>query len=351
MHIILFFTFLSFLIFPISGVAVSLESTASIDSSAPLFTKSYARFSMISSRSAQKTDFRSLKTLAVDDSGGMSESTILPNQNFITGFGLIELDRKHQLLMAVIQGVDKEETRMVATPFGSSFLLPGRIAVAGYRFLLSEKFSLSASAVHVDTFGVMDPSLGIGYRNMGERGGNLANLLLTAPLTEKSRKDKLLTRATLRLGMVRRWDNWMLFGRLSHSRPFYQDPANLDKPAGAGPGIRPVSMMMPSEVDLILIQREKSRSTASLGTQLQASRKLRMGMSGQLVNVSTFKNKEMWITHFKALSAAYTLGSWEAGASFGLSSDILKFKSPSFPNRWSAGVNLSYAFGQMPGMI
>jgi hypothetical protein len=341
--------FIVSMLLPLAGVAAELESVAV--SASGLLTKSYARVSMMSSRSGQKTDFRSLKTSGTDDSGRMSESTILPNQSLVAAFGFIELQRRHQLMVAMIQSMESEETRTVATPFGPSVLLPGRISIARYRIALSPLFGLSASAVHVDTFGMRDPGVGLGYRDVSMAGGQNVDLNLSVPLTARSRADQLLTRATLRGGLIHRMDNFTLLSRLSHSRTFYKDPANLDKPKPGSTPSRGLASAMPSELDMVLVQREKSRSTGMMGALFQANSKLRLGTLGQMVYVTTFKNKGMWITVFKPLTISYALGSWEAGANFSLSSDILNYKSPSLPSQWTAGVNLSYGFGQAPGAI
>jgi hypothetical protein len=320
---------------------------ASDSGSSKFISKPYVRFSVLSSRSGNKGDFRSFRTSGSDD-GSVSEQTTLPNLSFVAAFGSVNLARSHQLMVAAMQGINKEEDKRVATPFGANIQLPSRIALARYRYLLNENLSFSASMMHVDTFGYMDPNLGVQHKNMRSWGALTSDLQLSAPVTEKSRADQLYTRATARLSAMHRYEKFTNFGRLSHSRPFYRDPENLDKPvsnARSGPSsARPTSL--PAEVDLVLMQRETSRSIFSLGSAYQLTDRFRFSSSGNLILLTTLKNEEIWLSTFRPLGATYSKNSWEVSLNFGLTSDVRKYKSPSLPSQWIVSGGMSYFFGE-----
>ncbi len=307
---------------------------------------SYARFSVTTSRSSLGKDFRSLKTIGTDESGGVSEKTVLPNQTFMSGMGMVNFSEAQQMLFAVLQSTDSVEARTVATPFGA-MVLPGQIAVARYRYSLSKKFSLSLGEVHVDTFGYSDPFLSMRYATQGERWTHYGDLRLSAPVTERSKNDQLYTKATLKAGSTLRSGLFAWSGSLAHSRPFYKDPAALDKSKGASshaamPG------PMPSALDLILLQKEKSRSSGSVGGVYRVGKNWRLSSSANMTYVDTFKGKHLWFTGIKPIGAAYTHGNMEVGGSFALNSEAAKFAAPSFPTNWTLGMNLSYSFGEAP---
>lgn len=324
-----------------------------------LFERSYLKVSVFSSRSSQKSDYRSLKTTGLDEGGGVSERTVLPNQSFVSAFGMIQPFEKHQLLFGALQSVDSEERRQVPTPFGSKFTLPGRISVARYRYLLSEEFSLSAGAVHVDTFGYSDPFLGIGYRVAREGGWiHRAEWKLSAPVNRTSRADGLLTRGVLRADTLLRHGFFVTSGGLSHSRPFYRDSSRLDRPSGlSSKGSTVVGrnsvMAAPkiSELDLLLMQRENSRSSAHIGTGFQASKKWRLSTSANVAYLTTFQRGHLWVTGFKPINAIFTDKNLEIGAGLGLLSDIQKYRRPSLPKDWNVGLNVSYSLGVSPHSI
>jgi hypothetical protein len=345
------FIFLTLTLLPFWASADELE----LQSQSPLsriFSRSYARLSFLSSRNAQKNDFRSMKASASDDGGGEGEKKMPANQNFVSAIGLLRPAANQEVFLVALQSVDTADSRKVASPFGNIYL-PGRILAARYRYSLQEELSLSAGAVHLDTHGFTDPFFGLEYST--RRGGgwmHRVGLQLSAPITAGSRRDQLYTKATARLSTLQYRDAFLYFAGLSHSRSFYRNPAGLDRAsATVNPAKNAGYRLALSDLDQVLIERESSRSVAYVGTGYRPSRHFHLRSSGGVSLLNTFKSSHLWITYLKPVSATYTYEKMDLSADLTLVSDIRKYQSPSLPKNWGIGMSLSYSFGTSPATI
>jgi hypothetical protein len=339
------------LLLPTLARAETAQSASRKNLFGPLFDHAYARLSVLGSRSSQERNFRNMKAMSSDDGGGEAEKKIPVNQNFVSAIAILRPAENHEFFLAALQSLDSTESRKVAGPMGD-LVLPGRILALRYHYSLSDEYSLSLGSAHIDTIGFTDPFFGLGYstRREGDWLHRIA-LQLAAPVTESSRRNDLYTKATLRASTTLRRGAFMSYAGLSHSRPFYRDPGKLERPSAvAKPGnARP--FLAPSDLDIVLTQRESSRSSAYLGTGFRASRSLQLRASGSLSLFNTFKNSHLWITRVKPIGLTYTIDQMELGAELDLVSAIEKYRSPSLPKHWSLGMNLSYSFGEKPAPI
>ncbi|MGZ3696019.1 MAG: hypothetical protein ACXWQO_18255 [Bdellovibrionota bacterium] len=337
---------------PFASYAENSPTPVSVqDATSNKGAKVYSRFSVFTSRSGRQTDFRSVRTTGTDDSGSISEKSLFPNLNFLTALAIVTPADRHQVSALVLQSLDPVAKRTLPTPTGKSMVIPGRIAAARYRYDLSPSFSVSASQVHVDTSGFADPSFGLAFLTFDPNNRMYKfGINQTAPLTESSHNSHLITKSTLRASVVARKEEWVTTGYLSHSRPFYGAGANL---SGSSPQVtvaRPSPLPTLQEVDIVILQKEKNRSTAS-ATIAYTRKALTFSASAMATHFRTFKEKSIWATTVKPLGIAYTSkNKWETGASFNLTSAIEKYRSPSLPSQWNIGVYLSYSMGVQPAI-
>jgi hypothetical protein len=313
--------------------------------------KIYSRFSVFTSRSAKSTDFRTMRTMGTDESGSVSEKSIFPNMNFVSALAMVTPARGHQAAFALLQSLDPVAKRILPLPTGKNMQVPGQIAAIRYRYDLSQSFLLSASAVHVDTYGFADPSLGLTYVTFDSRNRLYKfGLSQTAPITANSQASHLRTKSTLRASVVARKDTWTTTGYVSHSRPFYAAGAS---PANAGTQVavtRASPLIDLQEMDIVILQKEKNRSTAS-ATIAYVKKAFTFSASATASHFRTFKDRSIWATTLKPLGIAYTTkNKWETGASFNLTSAIEKYRAPSLPTQWNVGVYLSYSIGEQPAI-
>jgi len=244
------------------------------------------------------------------------------------------------------------DERTVTTPFGTPFVLPGQVVAARYRHTLSEAFSLDAGSVYIDTFKFLDPSLGGTYRYRHDSGfGYAQSLSFTAPLTAASQEKNLLTKATARTAFTHRAGAWAHSLSFAHSRPFYEGgklPAGRSGSASPAPngGKSFSSGNRLEEVDIVMSETEKSRTTAGLGTMF-AYKKIRLNASLGASYLRTARNK-IWMSSCKPFGITYSEKSWELGSDLTLSSPIERYSSLTVPKNWNLGVRLSYFFGESP---
>lgn len=312
--------------------------------------KPYARVSMLSSHSSLENSYHTIKTVGSDESGGVSEKSVLPNRSFVSAMGALQPGKDHQVTFSVLQSMDSPETRQLTTPSGTQFTSPGTVAVARYRYSLSPQFSLSFGVTHVDTTGYSDPSLGLNFINSRDDDwSHRLDLRLSIPASERSKNDHLFTKATLRAGTTFRGESFTTSGGVSHCRPFYQDVSKVES-ASTSRSARTSGAAL-SALDLILMQKEKSRSTGSLGTSYQASKRVRLAATTSLSYVATLQSKHLWVTSAKPINAVYSRENLDIGTYVEFLSNIEKYERPSLPKFWSVGVNLSYSFGTPPQTI
>lgn len=338
----------------------------------------YLRTSVLGSRSGQKKDLRTFATSGRDESGSLSESTVLPNLNYLTLFGTVMLSRTQSLMFLGMQPLDSKEDRTVELPYGAKFVLPGQIAMARYIYRLNNEWSLSAGSVYVDTFKMTDPTATISNRRRWDNGlGTRGSLTLAAPLTSRSKDDGLVTRATARAGLSGSVEDWSWSMGLAYSQAFYESRSQLTNlvnareaarrpqpsarpsggtgrpggPPGASPRAAggPPPTTRPELIDTILADKEMNRATVGMGGGYQISRKWKLSSALGASHVRTLRNGgAYWLTNFRAMNATFTHKQWEAGAEFGLNSDVTKYRSPSLPKQWNAGLRLAYSFGELP---
>jgi len=354
---------------PQSAAGMPDNKTVGTAPSAAAPSTYFARFSYLTSR-AGKNDIRSFRSSGSDESGSMSESSSLPNLNYVSAVAFARPFRNQQVMLGGLQSLDPASTRTI-TALGRSFVLPGEILALRYKYELGERFSLSAGDIYVDTFKFLDPTAGIAYRNMRADGwGQRAGLDFSAPLSARSNAETLVTRGTLRTRLIHRSDVWIMSGGLAYSRPFYSDPSKAGTfghssansagprsrpPGGSGGGLSPggaigsaTTTQSLEEVDLVMLEPEFARTTASAGVLFSPGAKWKLSSNAGATHLETAKGHVIWLTSAKILGASYRLGQAEVGSDFQLYSDAHKFAHPSLPSLWSVGVHLSYSFGVEP---
>lgn len=311
----------------------------------------FLQFSLVTSKSELKNDFRSLKGTASDDTGGMSESTAIPNLSYAAGVGMAQFREKHRVYGAVLQSMDRLASRTISTPFGRDFILPGQILGLRYTYAASEHLRLTASGAYIDVFGFTDPSAGLIYRGTATPGVYYRlSTELSLPVNKKSIRDNLTTRATARAAISVRRRNWNGSAKLSHSVPFYGPPATAPSSishgasaSGGGPVIRDIE-----EIDLVLSDREVSRTMTGLNGSLSVTDSLSLSSNLGVAYLRTARGPAIWISNARVLGVAYSLQNVELATNFNVTSDINNYAKLSVPKFWSTDVTLSYRLGQPP---
>lgn len=327
----------------------------------------YVRLSIISSRSGLKNNHRTTRTAGSDDSGGMSEGSVLPNLNYLTAKLLYSPKEGHQFSFGGLQTLDSVADRTVPTPFGQNLTFPGEIAALRYYYDFSSHFIGTLGQVYIDTLNFMDPTAGMQYRfHINPETSQRFVLSTSAPLSEKSHNDQLVTRTTIKAQTTYRSDEWTFIGGISHSRPFYQnEDLVLRAPVSArASGSAPVSKRSSKsanrsvgvsnltssidDVDLIFQQKEANRTNARISASRTLGRHWKLNSGAGISWIQTGHGHSIWLTSARVIAVAYTFGEWEIGSDFTLNSDQRRFKKPTLPNLWNIGVHLTYALGSMP---
>ena len=357
--------FLTAFILNIQFLSLSFAGISKSVVTAPIPVKASLRMSLVSSVAGKKNDLRTLKSTGTDDSGSMNENSTLPNLSYFSGFGVFRFKEKHKFLVAALQSLDGAVDRTLATPFGRDFTIPGQILAARYSYVLTRELNVNAGLAYVDVFGVSDPTLGMGYRVSGPGhtgwSGRLG-LKFSVPMTDRSRAEQLITRATMRSAVFFQQAHWEGHGSLSHSRPFYphgvtpvsrmgSSNANSVSSGGHGSGHGSgqggmAGMGSLDPVDLVLAERETNRTTAGLGGSYSLTDSFEIGAGAGLTLLETAKRSSIWLTNLRPLGLTYYFRNWEAGTNVNLFSDVAEYQHPSFPRLWAVDFRLSYTFGE-----
>ena len=316
----------------------------------------FLQFSMLSSKSGQKNDFRSLKGSASDDTGGMSESTSIPNLSYAAGVGILKFQENHRFVVAALQSLDSRELRTIPTPFGRNFVIPGQIFALKYSYAVAPNWRLSAGGAYIDVFRFTDPSAGVTYRRSAGNGLSYRmGVDFAAPINAKSKRDHLITRTTARSGAYLRKANWSAHGSLSHSVPFFRavsatpgaiSHGSVSHGAG-GPGGMP-AMGQIEEIDLVLSDREVSRTMTSIGGSFSLSDSVSLSTGFGITYLRTARNTDIWMSNMKPIGAKFSMNKMEVGTNLTLNSDIQNYQRLSLPRLWNVDVTVSYFFGQHP---
>lgn len=356
-------------------------AVSAAEASSPGRTRLFARLSYLTSM-AGGTDYRSFRSSSADETGGLSDSATMPGLHYVSARLGAQLWRDHLLSFSTLQNLDSAERRKEIVGRGGRGSRLGRQTFsARYGYSLSRAFSLSAGqSLQGEKFS--DPSLGLAYRNRGDGSfGHRLGLTLSAPLSERSRKQRLITRATARASATLELAGpWQASAGVSYSRPFHErahelppmrgrddddelssglvanaEPTELASRPRRGRGNRGVgggeaagtgsAPSAPQEADLVLREREVDRTTASVGLGFRPTDRWKLATGAGVTYVQTARQKAVWMTSARVLAASYTYGKMEAGADLKLFSDVRKYRHVSLPSLWSAGVQLSFLFG------
>ena len=335
-----------------------------------------ASLTYLTSRAAGH-DFRSFRNSATDDSGATTEGSSLPNLNYLSARLSVSPWAKHTFSVGALESIDSEAVRTVVGPNGDARTLPSTIWSARYGYRFTDHLSASAGQTYVTGRKFSDPTTGLNYRSNGfdEQGlGQRAGLSLSLPTTERSHNEQLITQATVRSSLSYMAGRWTSSGGLAYSRPFYMHPASLAVtsfgPPPTAPGAPPphahghhgaptpggdggpaaAAVNDPNvgtleAVDLVMGERVADRSTGSVGVSFQPSYHWKLGTGAGLTYLETWKQKTIWLTSARVLTAAYSFWKMEAGSDFSLYSDIHKYAHPSLPSLMNVGLHLTYFMG------
>lgn len=311
--------------------------------------KSLFKLGISSSTTDKKVDLRSMKTGGSDE----SESTTVPNLTYTSLLGVVPIQETTSLTVMGFQSVNPVEDRTFSTSGGRQVVLPGQTAGLKLEQSLTKATSLDVKVVYVDTYGITDPSMGFSYfPKISDEWTNKQMISLSAPTSEKSKKDKLSTRLFLRTQWGYMQPRGMVSFGLSHVHLFFKEPPQATggprvSSSGSrgvpGTGLPPVFSM--NEVDLILMSKEEQRTSANFGYVHFINRKMTLGASLGATLAETVSHKQLWYTNARVADFTYRDEPWEAGASLSYTSDIEKFKSVSLPNQLNAGIRFSYFYG------
>lgn len=363
---------------PADGTSTSAPGEAASEGRRGL--RYQARLSYITSRTAGH-DYRSFRSSATDDTGSVNEGSSLPNLNYMSARLGVSPWERHTFSGGVLQSLDSASSRTVSGPRGSDRTLPSSIFSLRYSYRLNRQFTFGAGQTYVANRKFSDPSLSLNYRGRTaeEQGwAPRAGIGLTIPSTERSHNDQLITRATLRSGLSYAAGPWTTSVSLSHSRPIFAHPGKLGasqwdappaQPGGEAPAPRrshrrsnnatpggsngdaaSAALADPNAttleaVDIAMSERESDRTTSSIGISFQAAPHLRIGSGAGVTYLETWKQKTIWLTNVRAVSAAYSFWKMEAGSDVQLYSDIHKYAHPSLPNLIAIGFHLTYFVG------
>jgi hypothetical protein len=328
-------------------------------------------------------DFRSFRSSATDESGATTVNSSLPDLNYLSARLSVNPWRKHTLSLGALQSLDPAHARTVSGPNGHGFALPGSIFMGHYGYKLSRSFSIGAGQTYVAGRRFSDPKLSLSYRNspVDEGWGTHLGLGLSVPTSERSRNDQLITQATLRGALSFTAGRWTTSCGLAYSRPIYMHPGDLPavserfaermngsggptpSPDGGGghhhhdhsasgsaggtayPAINDPNLTNLETVDFVLAERVSDRTTGSAGVSFVASPHWRFSSGAGVTYLETWKQKAVWLTNARVLSAAFSFWKMEAGTDFQLYSDIHKYEHPSLPSLAGVGFHLTYFLG------
>lgn len=335
---------------PALGDVLPAGSSVETTESSSFWKNSYLRMGYMSSRTGTKNDLRTLKTSGTDDSGSLSESNPIPNLNYVSAMGIGAFSERHKVFFLGLQSLDSAVERSIPMPSGKSFLIPGQILGLRYVYSMSPSVHVSAGAKYVDVFGIGDPSLGVSYRGaINPKLFQKLGLDLTVPVTSKSQRDALITKATARGLLIYNQSAWSLVGKLAYTRSIFGVASGGVGSAPArsvGPGTAPKLIMEP--VDLVLSEKEIARLSAGLGTNYVVAPWLKLGAAASITHSATPSTPSIWLSTIRPVGITVNYKNVELASNLSFVSDIRDFASLSMPKLWMADLKMSFALGQAP---
>lgn len=295
----------------------------------------------------QKTDYRTFKTMSSGDSSGMSDGATLPNLNYVAGHLLLPISERHSLSAMGLQSLDNDKQRTVETPFAVDLKLPASVLALGYKYKFNSAISLDAKFVSIESLGPRDPSLGFSYMHAAPERTQLYSVTSSVPSTESSLRDQLITRSVFKALTTWPVQSWTFSAAAIHVRSFYSQglPAT---PAKQRSSNKPTTPIYPSQVDLILIEKEWHRTRVSFGTSYSLSDKLKINFLSNMSQVVTEKNNTLWITSITPLGLSLNWNRTTISSDLSLHSDIEKYNYPRLPTLLSLSLRAGYSFGANP---
>jgi hypothetical protein len=314
-----------------SSVLGSSSITSKAEATSSIFDSSGISFFYLTSRTSQSTSYQTMKSMSGGD-GGSSDGATLPNLNYISAAGFLHFRERHTFMLTGLQSLDSEEQLKIATPFGVDFRLPSQVAFVRYRYQLDPTWNAELKAAYIDTVGARDPSAGVVYFNPNPLGWSQSySLYAAAPVTSASQRQ----------------ERWTFAGSASHFHSFFENgkppPRSIDK------SVTKASIpIFPSEVDLILLQKETERTRGDLSFSYSVNDELSLGAGAGLSFSKTEKDHTLWMTSCKPLIAKYHWGQAEVSSDVSLNSDIKDYNSPRTPTYLSVGLRAGYTLGSKP---
>lgn len=337
-----------FFVIALSAALVSAQET--MTTTAPEYSvldNSSFRFMYLTSRPTQTLDYRNLRNLSSDDTGSMSESIVLPNLNYVSALGIVPFTKNQRLVFIGLQSMDSKEARTIATPF-MDFEIPGSIAALAYKYKFDNGFYGDVKSIYVQSFGVLDPSLGVGYENRQMIGwSQRASLSGTVTATDRSRAEELATRATARMGASYGWMKWRVDAGVAQTQSIYQHGARRVPELTPDQLAMMMKMMMskPDPLDMVLAEKEIQRTSAAIGASYFASENLRVGSGISVARAYTDNKTEIWMNSLRVANVSYSVDRLEVGADLSVLSDVRDYDAIKSPQLWNAGVRVGYVFG------
>lgn len=350
-----------------AGASTSTSTASARSGQAPLLL----RLSILSLHSQINPDYRSMK-LSGDggssggddggsDGGGGASASGSANSNFLALFAISPGPwRRGTLSLIDLQSLDSQDSRTVSGPFGK-MVLPANLISAKYSYPLISALSadLRLSAMNIIHFS--DPAVGLSWRQAAYSGwSKRLSISDSISTSDRSKSSNLLTRSSLRGSLEYSWSQLRVYGASGISKAFYSTepsapgPATQPQPTGTGRnnfsgGIPPD--FRPDELDLILLTRERFRSSLASGVVWTQSESIRLSAGGRLALVKTLTGSSIWMSTVKPVGVIYTRKAWELGADLSFNSQITDYKNPPMPKLWNLGVSLSYSFGDSHSRI
>lgn len=311
--------------------------------------------SFMTSRYEREVSFRNMKSSsAKDDNGGNSENQTLPNRNYLSIVASFPFLEDHRLTLLGFKNVDGDESRTIVMPTGARFRLPGEAIGLRYQYSFTETTTAELRTMRLEDGDFSDPSLVLGYNLLDPAGlSQRSTLAASLPMTEKSREENLITKASVRVFLGQNIDGWSVFINAFGAKSYFRGTP----PEGGGRGARaqkPAGMTQRSEVpppvldevDQALMEREIERLGLTLGVNLNPTPELRLTSSVGAARALTQKNRALWTTSARLLAATYSLGAYDVTGDVSIFSDAENFRGVSTPNIWGLGLRVTYTWGE-----
>lgn len=317
--------------------------------------------SFMTSKYERDVDFRNMKSSSKDETGGSSESSTLPNRNYMSVAASLPFLESHRVTILGFKNLDGEDARTVVTPTGARFTLPGEAIGIRYQHSFTESTTIEARTMRSESGDFHDPSLSLGYNELDLSGvSQRYTLSASIPTTEKSREDDLITKASVRGFFGVNLGNWSLFTSAVAAKSFYRGTppeggrfSRAQKPSAPETGTRSDTGTRSAgtppvldEVDQALMEREIERAGLNLGANYTPFGDLRLTSSLGASRALTQKDRTVWTTNARLIAATYALGACDISGDLSLFSDAENFRGLSTPNVLGIGFRVTYTFGE-----